>query len=125
MDTAQDHGIFFSSNVHQRNIVFSVVHVQACLKSHPFIIVFLSCQARVAANSTNRTCASGWLVLPVGLCFRLVCASGWFVLPVGLNEWKIVTTHPILTIKFESILRTSFKAEIFKIFKNNVPQPKN
>ena len=75
---------FFSANVYQRNIAFSVVHVQACLKSHPFIIVFLSCQARVADNSTNRTCASGWFVLPVGLCFRLVCASGWFVLPVGL-----------------------------------------
>ena len=35
LDTAQDRGknIFFSVNIHQRNIVHSVVHVQLCYKS--------------------------------------------------------------------------------------------
>ena len=69
-------------------------------------------------------CASGWFVLPAGLCFRLVCASGWFVLPVGLCERKSTNVHPILTVMFKIILRT-FEAEILKIFKNIQPQPKN
>ena len=31
-----------------------------------------------------------------------VCASGWFVLPVGLCEWKIIAAHSILTITFRT-----------------------
>ena len=39
------------------------------------------------------------------------------MLLVGLYEWKIITAHPILTVMFKNILRTS-EAEILKIFKN-------
>ena len=66
-----------------------------------YYIVFL--KAKVAANRlSNKTF----------LCLHTV----------GLYEWKIITAHPILTIRFKNILRT-FKAEIFKIFKNIQPQP--
>ena len=44
--------------------------------------------------------------------------------PIGLNEWKVATTHPILTYRFKNILRT-FEAEILKIFKDVRPQPQN
>ena len=42
-------------------------------------------------------------------------ASGWFVLPVGLCEWKITNIHPIPTPVFKNNLIT-FDAEILKIF---------
>ena len=44
--------------------------------------------------------------------------------PVGLYEWKLTTTHPILTIMFKNILRT-FEAEILKMFKFIQSHPLN
>ena len=45
-------------------------------------------------------------------------ASGWFV------RMKLTDVHQILTIMFQSILRT-FEGEILKIFKNIQPRLKN
>ena len=48
-----------------------------------------------------------------------------YVLPFGFNECKIITEHPILTIRFwKNILRT-FEVEILKTFKNIQHQPKS
>ena len=46
------------------------------------------------------------------------------MLSVGLWKWKTTNVYPILTIMFESVLRT-FEAEILKIFKSIQSRPKN
>ena len=55
---------------------------------------------------------------------EIICFSD-YASGVGLWEWKITKVHSILTIMFKNILRTSVEDEIFKIFKNIQPQPKN
>ena len=52
--------VYFSAtvikNIHQCNITFSFVHVQVSFNYFLFVIMFLS---RVAADLTERICASG------------------------------------------------------------------
>ena len=99
----------FSSNVRQCNITHSVVHVQLCFYIFSIYSNISFVPARVAANS---------------VILKRVCASGWFVLPLGLCEWKLINVRSIPTFTLKNVLRT-FEAEIRKIFKNIQPHPKN
>ena len=39
------------------------------------VVLILNSFLPAKESSVKRICASGWFVLPVGLCFRLVCAT--------------------------------------------------
>ena len=53
----------FSSDAYQRNIAFSVVHVQVCFESFSFINYYISfLQTGVAAYPIKHICTSGWFV---------------------------------------------------------------
>ena len=55
--------IFFSNNVHQCDITFSVMRVPVCFLKSSFIFYYISSlPASVAANSVKRICAFGLFV---------------------------------------------------------------